>query len=47
MCEQANPLGQINETITDEHIKTFEEWNKFDEAQDNFCEPDGMYLKKK
>lgn len=40
-CEQSNPLGHLNETLTDENLKTFEEWKKYDEAQDNFCEPDG------
>lgn len=41
-CEQTNPLGHINTTITDENLQTFESWNKYDDAQDNFCEPDGM-----
>ena len=41
-CEQSNPLGHINKTVTDENLKTFEDWRKFDDAQDNFCELDGM-----
>jgi hypothetical protein len=37
-----------NTLITDEELKTFEEWNKYDAAHEdeendgNFCEPDGM-----
>ncbi len=42
-CEQANPLGHINKTVTDENLKTFEDWKRFDDAQDNFCEPDDEY----
>jgi hypothetical protein len=40
-CEQKNPLGHLNQTLTEENLKTFEEWKRFDEAQDNFCELDG------
>ena len=40
-CEQSNPLGHINLTLTDENLKTFEEWKKYDDAQDNFCELEG------
>jgi hypothetical protein len=37
-CEQGNPLGHLNTTLTDDNLKVFEEWTKFDDAQDNFCE---------
>jgi hypothetical protein len=40
-CEQLNPMGHLNDTITDENLKTFEAWKEYDDAQDNFCEPDG------
>ena len=40
-CEQGNPLGHINTTLTDDNLKTFEDWRKFDDAQDNFCDPEG------
>lgn len=40
-CEQSNPLGQLNNTLTDDDLRNFEEWNKYDASQDNFCEPDG------
>lgn len=42
-CEQANPLGHINKTVTDENLKTFEDWKRFDDVQDNFCELDDEY----
>jgi ERO1-like protein alpha len=34
-------MGQLNNTITDENLRTFETWREYDDAQDNFCEPDG------
>jgi hypothetical protein len=34
----------LNETISEENLKTFEEWRKYDDAQDNFCDPDGTKL---
>lgn len=37
-CE--NPLGQINQNMSDENLETFRELEKFDDAQDNFCESD-------
>ena len=43
-CEQSNPLGNLNETIREENLKTFEEWSKYDDAQDNFCESDGIFI---
>ncbi|CAF0852159.1 unnamed protein product [Brachionus calyciflorus] len=39
-CEQSNPLGHINSSLSDESIKAFEDMKKYDDAQDNFCEPD-------
>lgn len=39
-CEQSNPLGQINSSLSDESIKAFEDMKKYDDSQDNFCEPD-------
>jgi hypothetical protein len=36
-----NPLGHINQTMSDENLQTFKELEKFDVAQDNFCESDG------
>ncbi len=41
-CEQSNPMGHLNDTITDENLKIFETWKEYDDAQDNFCEPDGI-----
>jgi hypothetical protein len=32
----------LNKTLSEENLKTFEEWNKYDESQDNFCELDGL-----
>jgi hypothetical protein len=48
-CEQANPLGHVNNTqITEEDLKTFEEWNKYDASQDNFVDSiDGKILRVK
>ena len=40
-CEQSNPLGHLNNTLTEAQLKVFEDWKNFDDAQDNFCEPDG------
>jgi len=46
-CEQSNPLGQVNDTLSEENLKAFEEWNKHDAAQqDSFCEPDDEALTK-
>ncbi len=49
-CEQSNPLGHLDNTlITDEELKTFAEWNKYDAAHEdeendgNFCQPDGQF----
>jgi Endoplasmic Reticulum Oxidoreductin 1 (ERO1) len=41
-CEQTNPLGQLNETISVENPRVFEDWQRYDDAQENFCEPDGL-----
>jgi hypothetical protein len=41
-CEQLNPLGHLNESITEENLRIFEEWRNYDDSQDNFCEPDGL-----
>lgn len=43
-CEQSNPLGHLNNTLTEAQLKVFEDWKKFDDAQDNFCEPDDENL---
>ena len=38
----------MNDTLSEENLKAFEEWNKHDAAQqDSFCEPDGNYACKK
>lgn len=39
-CEESNPLGHINQTLTDENLETLKELEKFDDAQENFCESD-------
>lgn len=43
-CEQLNPLGHLNESLTEENLRIFEEWRNYDDSQDNFCEPDGLFV---
>ncbi len=33
-----------NLTSSDESREAFEDWKKYDDAQENFCEPEGWYL---
>lgn len=42
-CGESNPLGHLNQTLSDENLETFNKLEKFDDAQYNFCEPDGKW----
>lgn len=40
-CEQANKLGAINSTLSNESKEAFIDWARYDDSQDHFCELDG------
>ncbi|KAL1784123.1 ERO1 beta [Sigmodon hispidus] len=39
-CEQANKLGAINSTLSNESKEAFIDWARYDDSQDHFCELD-------
>ncbi|XP_040611539.1 ERO1-like protein beta isoform X3 [Mesocricetus auratus] len=39
-CEQANKLGAINSTLSNETKEAFIDWARYDDSQDHFCELD-------
>ncbi|KAM4772320.1 ERO1-like protein beta [Rhinophrynus dorsalis] len=39
-CEQANKLGAINSTLSNQSKEAFIDWARYDDAQDHFCELD-------
>ncbi|KAM6972102.1 ERO1-like protein beta [Aplochiton taeniatus] len=49
-CEQAQELGAINNTLSNQSKEAFEDWARYDDAQDQFCElddeksPDAEYV---
>ncbi|XP_072319602.1 ERO1-like protein beta isoform X3 [Eucyclogobius newberryi] len=49
-CEQANELGAINSTLSNQSKKAFADWARHDDAQEHFCElddetsPDAEYV---
>ncbi|XP_051801366.1 ERO1-like protein beta isoform X1 [Acanthochromis polyacanthus] len=49
-CEQANELGAINSTLSNQSKEAFADWARHDDAQDHFCElddetsPDAEYV---
>ncbi|KAL2086615.1 hypothetical protein ACEWY4_017674 [Coilia grayii] len=49
-CEQAQNLGAINSTLSNQSKEAFADWARHDDAQDNFCElddetsPDAEYV---
>uniref|UniRef100_A0A3B5LJR6 Uncharacterized protein n=1 Tax=Xiphophorus couchianus TaxID=32473 RepID=A0A3B5LJR6_9TELE len=49
-CEQANKLGAINSTLSNQSKEAFVDWARHDDAQDHFCElddetsPDAEYV---
>ncbi|XP_053315892.1 ERO1-like protein beta isoform X2 [Spea bombifrons] len=49
-CEQANELGAVNSTLSNQSQKAFIDWARYDDAQDHFCEiddelaPDAQYV---
>ncbi|MED6248725.1 ERO1-like protein beta [Ataeniobius toweri] len=49
-CEQANKLGAINSTLSNQSKEAFADWARHDDAQDHFCElddetsPDAEYV---
>ncbi|XP_060708688.1 ERO1-like protein beta [Hemiscyllium ocellatum] len=49
-CEEANKLGAVNSTLSNQTKKAFIDWARYDDAQDHFCElddelsPDAEYV---
>ncbi|KAM4692900.1 LOW QUALITY PROTEIN: ERO1-like protein beta [Discoglossus pictus] len=49
-CEQANKLGAVNSTLSNQTKEAFIDWARYDDAQDHFCElddersPDAQYV---
>ncbi|XP_067321084.1 ERO1-like protein beta isoform X3 [Anolis sagrei] len=49
-CEQANKLGAINSTLSNQTKEAFIDWARYDDSQDHFCElddersPDAQYV---
>ncbi|CAH2251197.1 ERO1 beta isoform X2 [Pelobates cultripes] len=49
-CEQANELGAVNSTLSNQSKEAFIAWARYDDAQDHFCElddersPDAQYV---
>ncbi|KAG8444526.1 hypothetical protein GDO86_009621 [Hymenochirus boettgeri] len=49
-CEQANKLGAVNITLSNQSKEAFIDWARYDDAQDHFCElddersPDAQYV---
>ncbi|XP_059026363.1 ERO1-like protein beta isoform X4 [Mustela lutreola] len=39
-CEQANKLGAINSTLSNQSKEAFIDWARYDDSQDHFCELD-------
>ncbi|XP_072354626.1 ERO1-like protein beta isoform X4 [Scyliorhinus torazame] len=39
-CEEANKLGAVNSTLSNQTKKAFIDWARYDDAQDHFCELD-------
>ncbi|MBZ3875069.1 ERO1-like protein beta [Sciurus carolinensis] len=39
-CEQANKLGAINNTLSNQSKEAFIDWARYDDSQDHFCELD-------
>ncbi|XP_022354881.1 ERO1-like protein beta [Enhydra lutris kenyoni] len=39
-CEQANTLGAINSTLSNQSKEAFIDWARYDDSQDHFCELD-------
>ncbi|XP_044095252.1 ERO1-like protein beta isoform X3 [Neovison vison] len=46
-CEQANKLGAINSTLSNQSKEAFIDWARYDDSQDHFCELDGLCLEKR
>ncbi|NXE21095.1 ERO1B protein, partial [Ardeotis kori] len=44
-CEQANKLGAINSTLSNQSKEAFIDWARYDDSQDHFCELDGKMFK--
>ncbi|KAI1240801.1 hypothetical protein IHE44_0009244 [Lamprotornis superbus] len=49
-CEQANKLGAVNSTLSNQSKEAFIDWARYDDSQDHFCElddersPDAQYV---
>ncbi|XP_051880812.1 ERO1-like protein beta [Pristis pectinata] len=49
-CEEANKLGAVNSTLSNQTKEAFIDWARYDDAQDHFCElddelsPDAEYV---
>ncbi|KAF6129915.1 endoplasmic reticulum oxidoreductase 1 alpha [Phyllostomus discolor] len=43
-CEQAERLGAVDESLSEETQKAVLQWTKHDDSSDNFCEADGITL---
>ncbi|XP_029449693.1 ERO1-like protein beta isoform X2 [Rhinatrema bivittatum] len=49
-CEEANKLGAVNSTLSNQSKEAFIDWARYDDAQDHFCElddegsPDTQYV---
>ncbi|KAI2521936.1 endoplasmic reticulum oxidoreductase 1 beta, partial [Homo sapiens] len=39
-CEQANKLGAINSTLSNQSKEAFIDWARYDDSRDHFCELD-------
>ncbi|XP_021122032.1 ERO1-like protein beta isoform X5 [Heterocephalus glaber] len=39
-CEQANKLGAVNSTLSNQSKEAFIDWARYDDSQDHFCELD-------
>uniref|UniRef100_H3AMX3 Endoplasmic reticulum oxidoreductase 1 beta n=1 Tax=Latimeria chalumnae TaxID=7897 RepID=H3AMX3_LATCH len=39
-CQQANKLGAVNSTLSNQSKEAFIDWARYDDAQDHFCELD-------
>ncbi|XP_021122036.1 ERO1-like protein beta isoform X9 [Heterocephalus glaber] len=46
-CEQANKLGAVNSTLSNQSKEAFIDWARYDDSQDHFCELDGLCLEKR
>ncbi|XP_007892042.1 ERO1-like protein beta isoform X2 [Callorhinchus milii] len=42
-CEEANKLGAVNSTLSNQTKEAFIDWARYDDAQDHFCELDDEF----